>query len=81
MCCASEFTSQAFNAYCMVNVINIDHPVAYVHMHNELLESFIKYFQLVVRLILMRINLSKFSWLHVVLHVTTLIYIRPTSCH
>ena len=40
--CASEFTSQVFNAYCMTNGINVKHPVAYVYTQNGLLESFYK---------------------------------------
>ena len=78
--CAGEFTSQAFNAYYMASDLNVEHPIAYVHMHNKLLESFIKCLQLVVRPLLMRTNLSNFSWLHLVLHFATLIYIRSTSC-
>ena len=41
---AGEFTSQAFDDYCMSIGIKIEHPVAYVHTQNGLAESFIKRF-------------------------------------
>lgn len=37
-----EFTSQAFNDYCMSTGITIEHPVAHVHTQNGLAESLIK---------------------------------------
>ena len=51
---AGEFTSQAFNDYCMSIGINVKHPVAHVHTQNGLTESFIKRLQLIARPILMR---------------------------
>ena len=39
---ASEFTSQAFNDYCMLIGITVEHPVAHVYTQNELTESLIK---------------------------------------
>ena len=39
---ASEFTSQAFNAYYMANDINVEHLIAYVHTQNGLTKSIIK---------------------------------------
>ena len=38
---ASEFTSQAFDAYCVSVGIKVEHPVAHVHTQNGLAESFI----------------------------------------
>ena len=38
-----EFTSQAFNDYCMSIGITIEHHVAYVHTQNGLAESLIKH--------------------------------------
>ena len=79
--CAGEFTSQAFNAYYMASGVNVEHPVAYVHTQNGLLESFIKWLKLVFGPLLMRTNLPSFVWMHAILHVAALIYIRLTSCH
>ena len=39
---AGEFTSQAFNDYCISTGIIIEHPVAHVHTQNGLAESLIK---------------------------------------
>ena len=49
---AGEFTSQAFDAYCVSVGIKVEHPVAYVHTQNGLAESFIKRLQLIARLYL-----------------------------
>ena len=54
---AGEFTSQAFNDYCMSIGITVEHPVAYVHTQNDLTESFIKRLQLIARPLLMRTKL------------------------
>ena len=40
---ADEFTSQAFNDYCMSLKINIEHHVAHVHIQNGLVELLIKH--------------------------------------
>ena len=37
-----EFTSQAFNNYCMYVGIVVEHSVAHVHTQNVLAESLIK---------------------------------------
>lgn len=76
---AGEFSSQAFNDYCMSIGISVEHPVAHVHTQNGLAESFIKRLQLIVRPILMRSNLPITAWGHAVLHAAALIRIRPTS--
>ena len=44
-----EFTSKAFNYYCMTLGIKVEHPVPYVHIHNGLVESLIKCIKLIVR--------------------------------
>ena len=41
---AGEFTSQAFNNYCMSIGIDVEYPVAHTHTQNGLAESFIKRF-------------------------------------
>ena len=42
-----EFTSQAFNSYCTVIRIDVEHLVAHVHTKNGLVESLIKRLQLI----------------------------------
>jgi hypothetical protein len=39
---AGEFTSKAFDDYCMATGINVEHPVAHVHTQNGLAKSMIK---------------------------------------
>jgi len=51
---AYEFSSQAFNDYCMSIEIDIEHPVAHVHTQNGLTETFIKRIKLTTRPLLMR---------------------------
>jgi hypothetical protein len=43
---ADEFTSQAFNDYCISLGINIEHLVTHVHTQNDLVKSLIKHLQL-----------------------------------
>lgn len=76
---AGEFTSQAFNDYCMSIGISIEHPVAYVHTQNGLAESLIKRLQLIARPLLMRTKLPISAWGHAILHAAALIRIRPTN--
>ena len=78
---AGEFTSQAFNDYCMSIGITVEHPVAYVHTQNGLAESFIKRLQLIARPLLMRTMLPTSAWGHAILHEAALIRIRPTNYH
>ncbi|KAG7529163.1 Ribonuclease H-like superfamily [Arabidopsis suecica] len=78
---AGEFTSQAFNDYCMSMGVSVEHPVAHVHTQNGLAESFIKRIQLIARPLLMRSRLPVAAWGHAVLHSSELIRIRPSSEH
>jgi hypothetical protein len=78
---ASEFTSKAFDDYCMSIGINIEHLVAHTHTQNGLAESFIKRFQMIARPLLMKTKLPISSWRHAILHVTSLVRIRPTAYH
>ncbi|KAG7527821.1 GAG-pre-integrase domain [Arabidopsis suecica] len=78
---AGEFTSQAFNDYCMSMGVSVEHPVAHVHTQNGLAESFIKRIQLITRPLLMRSKLPVAAWGHTVLHASELIRIRPSSEH
>ena len=78
---ASEFTSKAFDDYCMSIGINIEHLVAHTHSQNGLAESFIKRFQMIARPLLMKTKLPISSWRHAILHATSLVRIRPTAYH
>ena len=43
-----EFTSKAFDDYCMELGIKVKHPVPYVHTQNGLAESLIKCIKLIL---------------------------------
>jgi len=76
---AVEFISQSFNEYCMSIGIDIEHPVAYVHTQNGLVESSIKHIHLISIPLLMRCKLPISTWGHAILRAASLIRIRPTS--
>jgi len=78
---AGEFTSQAFNDYCMSMGVSVEHSVAHVHTQNGLAESFIKCIQLIARPLFMKSKLPVSAWGHAVLHAAELIRIRPSSEH
>nr|GEZ06644.1 retrovirus-related Pol polyprotein from transposon TNT 1-94 [Tanacetum cinerariifolium] len=76
---AGEFTSQAFNDYCMSVGIVVEHPVAHVHTQNGLAQSLIKRLQLIARLLIMKTKLPVFVWGHAILHAASLIRMRPSA--
>ena len=76
---ASEFTSKIFDTYCASLGIEVEHPVAYVHTQNGLVESLIKHIQIIARTLLLRTNLNDTAWGHAVLHAVALIRLRPTA--
>ncbi|GJS56942.1 disease resistance CC-NBS-LRR class family protein [Tanacetum coccineum] len=78
---AGEFTSHAFNDYCMSVGIVVEHPVAHVHTQNGLAESLIKRLQLIARPLIMRTKLPISMWGHAILHAASLIRIRPSADH
>jgi hypothetical protein len=78
---AAEFSSHAFNGYCMALEIHVQHSVPYVHIQNGLAESLIKRIKLVARPLLMNCSLSTSCWRHAVLHVADLLQLRPTAYH
>jgi transposase InsO family protein len=43
----AEFSSHAFNDYCMALGIEVQHSVSYVHTQNGLVESLIKRIKLI----------------------------------
>jgi hypothetical protein len=54
---ATEFSSWAFDDYCMAQEIEVQHSVLYVHAQNGLPESPIKRIKLIARLLLHNCNL------------------------
>ena len=78
---AAEFSSKAFNDYCMALGIQVQHSVPYVHTQNSLAESLIKRIKLIARPLLQNCNLPTSCWDHAVLHAADLIQLRPTSYH
>ncbi|XP_038984372.1 uncharacterized protein LOC120111397 [Phoenix dactylifera] len=78
---AGEFTSQAFNSYCMSIGIDIEHPVAHTHTQNGLAESFIKRLQLIAKPLLMKSKLPVSAWGHAILHAASLVRVRPSAYH
>jgi hypothetical protein len=78
---AAEFSSRAFNDYCMALGIEIQHSVPYVHTQNGLAESLIKRVKLIVRPLLQNCNLPTSCWGRVVLQAADLIQLCPTAYH
>jgi len=78
---AAEFSSCAFNDYCMALGIQVQHSVPYVHTQNGLTESLIKRVKLIARLLLQNCNLPTSYWGHIVLHAIDLIQLCPTAYH
>ena len=76
---ADEFTSQAFNDYCMLIGIAVEHPVAHVHTQKGLTESLINRLQLIARPLIMRTKLPISIWGHAILHAVALLRIRPSA--
>ncbi|GKB16661.1 disease resistance CC-NBS-LRR class family protein [Tanacetum coccineum] len=78
---AGEFTSHAFNDYCMFIGIVVEHPVAHIHTQNGLAESLIKRLQLIARPLIIRTKLPISMWGHAILHAASLIRMRPSANH
>jgi hypothetical protein len=78
---AGEFTSKAFNDYCLAVGVNVEHSVARVHTQNGLVESLIKRIKLIARPLLQDSRLPTSCWGHAVLHVAASIQYRPSAYH
>jgi hypothetical protein len=78
---AVEFSSRAFNDYCMDQGIKVHHYVSYVHTQNGLTKFIIKRIKLINRLLLQGCDLPTFCWSHAVLHAANLVQLRPTAYH
>ena len=61
--------------------IDVEHPVAHTHTQNGLAESLIKRLQIIPRPLLMKSKLPVSAWGHAILHVASLVRIRPTAYH
>jgi hypothetical protein len=77
----TEFSSRAFNYYCMAQGIQMQHLAPYIHTQNGLAESLIKRIKLIAKSLLHKWNLTITCWGHSVLHVADLIQLRPTTYH
>jgi hypothetical protein len=78
---AAEFSSKAFNDYCMALGIQVQHFVLYVHTQNGLAESLIKRIKLIATPLLQNYNLPTSCWGYAVLHAADLIQLRLTAYH
>jgi len=78
---AGEFTSKAFNDYCLALGINVEHSVPHVHTQNGLAESLIKRIKFIARPLLHDSKLPTSCWGHAVLHAAALIQYRPSAYH
>ncbi len=76
---AGEFTSQAFNYYCMSIGIDVEHLMSHVYTQNKLVELLIKHLKLIARPLLMRSILLIFTWGYEIFYATTFICIMSTS--
>jgi hypothetical protein len=76
---AAEFSSHAFNDYCMATGIQVQYSVSYVHTQNGLAESLMKRIKLIARQMLMNCKLPTSCWGHAVLRTADLIQLRPTA--
>ena len=76
-----EFISKAFDNYCLSVRIDVEHPIAHVHIQNGLAEAFMKQLKLIAQPLLMRTKLPIYAWGHAILHATALVRIRPTANH
>jgi hypothetical protein len=76
---AVEFSSCAFNDYCMTLCIHLEHYVPYIYTQNGLAKSLIKRVKLIVRPLLQNCNLPTSCWEHTILHAAYLIQVRPTT--
>ena len=70
---AAEFSSKAFNDYCMALKIQVQHSVPYIYTQNGLAEYLIKRIKLIARPLLQNCNLPTSYWGHAVLHAADLI--------
>jgi hypothetical protein len=78
---AAEFSSRAFNDYCIAQGIEVHRSISYVHTQNGMAESMVKRIKLIARPLLQGSNLSTSCWGHAVLHAVDLVQLCPTVYH
>ena len=61
--------------------LDVQYPIAHVHTHNGLAESFIKRLQLIARPLLLKAKFPLLAWGHAIIHSVNLICLRPTANH
>ena len=76
-----EFTSQAFDDYCIPIEIDVKYPVTHTHTQNDLSKLLIKRLQIIARPLLMKSKLHVSAWSHVILHTVSLVHFRPNVYH
>jgi hypothetical protein len=77
----ADFSSRAFNDYCMAQEIEVQHSVPFVHTQNDLIEYLIKRIKLIAQSLLHNCNLPITCWSHAVLHAADLTQLQPTAYH
>jgi hypothetical protein len=78
---ATEFSSRAFNNYCMAQGIEVRHSVPYVHTQNDLTEPLINRINPIARPLLQGCNLPTSYWGHAIQHAVDLVQLRSTVYH
>ena len=61
--------------------IDVEHLVPHAHTQNGLAEALIKQLQLIAHILLMKIKLPVSVWGHAILHVASLVQLRPIANH
>jgi hypothetical protein len=74
---AAEFSSRAFNDYCIAQEIEVEHSIPYVPTQNGLAEYLIKRIMLIARPLLQDCILPTSCWGHAFLHATDLVQLHP----
>ena len=76
-----EFTSKAFNDYCLAVGIDVEHPVPHIHTQNGLAEFLIKCLKLITKPLILDPKLPFTVWGQSILHAAALIQVWPTAYH
>lgn len=66
-----------FNDYYLAIEIDIEHHVAYTHIENGLIKSFIKCLKFISRPLIINSKFPFTIWGHNIMHIAALIQIRP----
>lgn len=66
-----------FDDFCLIEGIDTQYPIPYIHFQNGIAESVIKKLQMIARPMLMQTQLPTSAWGHAILHVASLLKYRP----